>query len=126
MSGSKNSVQAFIQILESQSNLISTLDWDELQQLSTNLPDDDDEEIAERIENWLKTESRSQIFQAYKQNLKSLSSSSPINLNVGLGIGGTKSPTPPHQPSPSSKELIENAIKRNSPLSDNTKTNQKP
>ena len=126
MSGSKNSVQAFIQILESQSNLISTLDWDELQQLSTNLPDDDDEEIAERIENWLQTESRSQIFQAYKQNLKSLSASSPIHLNVGLGIGGTKSPTPPNQPSPSSKELIDNAIKRNSPLSDNTKTNQKP
>ena len=36
MSVDRNSVQAFIQILDSQSNLISLQDWDELQQLSSS------------------------------------------------------------------------------------------
>ncbi|MEH1836325.1 MAG: hypothetical protein V7L29_30800 [Nostoc sp.] len=124
MSVYKNSILAFIQVLDSQSKLIPTQDWNELQQLPSQLPDDD-EEISEIIENWLKPESRSQLLEAYKQNLQSLSAASPIDLDKNLGIANSKSQTPVNQPSESSKELLENTIKKNSPLSDNTKSNQK-
>lgn len=124
MSIYKNSIKAFIQVLDSQSNLIPTPDWKELQQLSSQLPEDD-EEISEILENWLQPKSRSQVLEAYKQNLESISAKFPIDVSRNIGIANSKSPTPANQPSESSKELTENAIKRNSPLSDNTKSNQK-
>lgn len=124
MSIYKNSIDAFIQMLNFQSNLIPTQDWDELQQLSNQLPEDDGE-ISGILENWLKPKSRSQVLEVYKQNLQSISAKIHIDVDSNLGIGNSKSQTPANQPSESSKELIENAIKRNSPLSDNTKTNQK-
>ncbi|MBD2611231.1 MAG: hypothetical protein FWK04_12245 [Nostoc sp. GBBB01] len=124
MSIYKNSIKAFIQMLDSQSNLIPISDWEELQQISIQLPEDD-EEISEIIENWLKAQSYSELLEAYKQNLKSISAESPINGHRNIGIGNSKSQTPANQPSKSSKQLTENAIKNNSPSSDNTKTNQK-
>ncbi|MBC1238753.1 hypothetical protein [Nostoc sp. 2RC] len=124
MSIYKNSIKAFIQMLDSQSNLISISDWEELQQISIQLPEDD-EEISEIIENYLKAQSCSELLEAYKQNLKSISAESPINVDINIGIGNSKSQTPANQPSESSKQLTENAIKNNSPSSDNTKTNQK-
>ncbi|HEY9800476.1 MAG TPA: hypothetical protein V6D25_08970 [Leptolyngbyaceae cyanobacterium] len=126
MSVYKDSVTAFIQIVKSQSSLISLPDWEQLQQLPTTLPEDDDQEITEILENWMQTESRSQILAAYKQNLTSIIAASPIDLSVNIGIGGSKSPTPPNQPSPSSKELLDNAIKENSPLSDKPKSQPTP
>ncbi|RAM48087.1 MAG: hypothetical protein C6Y22_29700 [Hapalosiphonaceae cyanobacterium JJU2] len=125
MSIYENSVQAFIYVLESKSDLFSTQDWSELNQLASILSEDT-EEIAEEIENWLQPESRSQILQAYEERLKALTSSSTIDLDKNLGIGNSKSSTPPNQPSPSSKELIENTIKNNSPLSDDKKPQPKP
>ncbi|MEH2252480.1 hypothetical protein [Nostoc sp.] len=119
-----NNIQAFIKVIELQPDVISTADWAELHQISSNLSEDK-EEISEIIENWLQPEFRSQILQAYRQQLELLSSSHSIDLDINLGIGGSKSPTPPNQTSPSSKELLDNAIKKNSPLSNNTKTNQK-
>ena len=125
MSIYKNSITAFIQVLDSQSKLIPTPDWNELQQLSSQLPEDN-EEISEMLENWLKSESRSQVLEAYKQNLQSLTAEFAIDVDINIGIANSKSQTPVNQPSESSKELLDNAIKNNSPLSDNTKTNQKP
>ncbi|MBW4630488.1 MAG: hypothetical protein KME30_00890 [Iphinoe sp. HA4291-MV1] len=119
-----NNIQAFIKVIESQSHVISTNDWAKLHQLSGNLSEDK-EEIAERIENWLQPESRRQILQAYSKELELLISSNPIDLDVNLGMGGSKSPTPANQPSPFLKQLLDNAIKKNSPLLDNTKNNQK-
>ena len=124
MSIYRNSIQAFIQVLDSQSKLIPIQDWDELQQLSSQLPDDN-EEISEIIENWLQPESRSQLLEAYKQYLKSLTAASPIDVDRNIGIANSKSQTPANQPSESSKELVDNAIKKNSPLSENTKPDQK-
>ena len=115
MSVDRNSIQAFIQILDSPSNLISLQDWDELQQLSSSLPEDD-AEISEMLENWLRTESHSQLLAAYKQNLQKISATSTIDVSINIGIGGSKSQTPANEPSPSSKELLDNAIKNNSPL----------
>lgn len=124
MSIYQNSIKAFIQVLDSQSKLIPTQDWNELQQLSNQLPEDN-EEISEILENWLQSESRSQLLEAYKQYLKSLTAASPIDVNTNIGIAGGQSPTPVNQPSEPSKELIDNAIKNNSPLSENTKTDKK-
>jgi hypothetical protein len=125
MSISRNSVLAFIQVLDSQSKLIPTQDWNELQQLSNQLPEDN-EEISEILENWLQPESRSQLLETYKQNLKSLTVASPIDVDRNIGIANSKSPTQVNQPSESSKELVDNAIKNNSPLSDDKKPQPKP
>lgn len=124
MSISRNSIKAFIQVLDSQSNLILTPDWNELQQLSSQLPEDN-EEIVEILENWLQSESRHQILEAYKQNLESITDKLPINVSANIGIANSKSQTPVNQPSESSKELLDNAIKNNSPLSENTKPDKK-
>lgn len=124
MSISRNSIEAFIQVLDSQSNLIPTQDWNELQQLSSQLPEDN-EEIVEILENWLQSESRNQVLEAYKQNLESITDKLPINVSTNIGIANSKSQTPVNQPSESSKELVDNAIKNNSPLSENTKPDKK-
>lgn len=124
MSIYQNSIKAFIQVLDSQSKLIPTQDWNELQQLSNQLPEDN-EEISEILENWLQSESRNQILEAYKQNLESITEKSPIDVGTNIGIAGGQSPTPVNQPSEPSKELIDNAIKNNSPLSENTKPDKK-
>ncbi|AUS99455.1 hypothetical protein CLI64_03070 [Nostoc sp. CENA543] len=118
---SQTSIQAFIQILNSQSQLISLIDWEELEQIRSSLPEDDDEEIAEILEEWLQTASRSQLLAAYTQNLGIISDKSSIDVGKNLGIAKSKSQTPPDKPSPSSKELLDNAIKLNSPLSDKQK-----
>ena len=49
-----------------------------------------------------------------------------LTKDGNLGPGGATSPTPANQPSESSKELIQNAIKENSPLSDGKKSQPKP
>lgn len=125
MSIYRNSIKAFIQVLDSQSKLIPTQDWNELQQLSSQLPEDN-EEIVEILENWLQSESRNQILEAYKQNLESITNELPINVSANIGIANSKSQTPANQPSESSKELVDNAIKNNSPLSDEKKPQPKP
>ncbi|MEH2222896.1 hypothetical protein [Nostoc sp.] len=125
MSISRNSIEAFIQVLDSQSKLIPTQDWNELQQLSSQLPEDN-EEIVEILENWLQSESRNQVLEAYKQNLESITDQLPINVSANIGIANSKSQTPANQPSESSKELVDNAIKNNSPLSDDKKPQPKP
>jgi len=115
MSVYKTSIKAFVDIIESKSDLFSTQDWGELNQLASDVPNDD-EEIVGEIENWLQPESRNQILQAYEERLEALNSSSDFNFNGTLGPGNITSPTPPSQPSESSKEMLENAIKKNSPL----------
>ena len=112
MSIYRNSAQAFIELWES--DVISNQEWNEFHEQAQNLQEDD--EISEAIENWV--ESRPEILKAYEERLELLNSSSSIDLNKNLGPGNTKSPTPPNQPSPSSKELLDNAIKKNSSSSD--------
>lgn len=119
MSINKQAAIAFSQVIENQVNLIADENWQELNQLSNQLPEDD-EEITEKIENWLK--SYPLLLQAYQQNLKSIS----LTEDGNLGAGGAKSNSSQNQPSESSKELIQNAIKLNSPLSDDKKSQPKP
>ncbi|WYL95864.1 MAG: hypothetical protein HEQ35_20440 [Gloeotrichia echinulata IR180] len=123
MSVSERTIKAFIQVIESQSTLLSIEDWTDLRELASNLPEDT-EEISAIIRSWLKPEERNQIQEAFELQRKNIPSSFSFS-DQQLGIANSKSPTPPNQPSQSSKELLENAIKRNSPLSDNTNTTQK-
>ena len=75
-------------------------DWVELSQLTQDLSDEDDKKLFERIEKWLKQKShRSHIWQAYQEQLP-------------LGGGRTSSKG-------SCKKLLDNAILKNSPSSDN-------
>ncbi|MBE9054306.1 hypothetical protein IQ243_28725 [Nostocales cyanobacterium LEGE 11386] len=122
MSVSERTIKAFIQVIETQSALFSLEDWQELHQLTVNLPEDT-QEISIIIRDWLKLEKRHQIREAFEKHRKTIPSSFSFS-NQRLGIGGSKSPTPPNQPSESSKELLENVIKKNSPLSDKPKNNQ--
>ncbi|GAB4208914.1 MAG: hypothetical protein Fur006_68250 [Coleofasciculaceae cyanobacterium] len=119
MSIYENTIQAFIDVLEFESELISTQDWAKLKQLASNLPEDA-EEISEEIENWLQPKSRIQIRQAYEERLEALTSSSSIDLGKDLGLGNIQSPTPPNQPSQSSREQLINSIQKNSSRSDSS------
>lgn len=125
-----HSIHALIQVIESQSNLISHQDWEELHQLVISLPEDkpeDVEEISDRIENWLKTDSRNQIYQAYNQQLQQVMGAlPPTNWNTYAGIGNSKSPNKPNQPSPPYKKLLDNSIKKNSPLFNPPPPKQQP
>jgi hypothetical protein len=121
MSVYQRNIQAFIQVIESESNLFSPEDWDDLKKLVKNLPGDDDE-ISEQIQGWLQLETRSQIRIAVDKRRDDISSESNSSIsNKTLGPGSTKSPTQPNQPSESSKELLDNVIKKNS-TSSNSQT----
>lgn len=121
MSVYQRNIQAFIQVIESESNLFSLEDWDDLKKLVKNLPGDDDE-ISEQIQGWLQLETRSQIRIAVEKRRDDISSESNSSIsNKTLGPGSTKSPTQPNQPSESSKELLDNVIKKNS-TSSNSQT----
>ena len=126
MSIYKNNIQAFIEVIKLNPNLISQQDRVELHQIANNLPEDA-EETSEIIEDWLQSDSRQQVLQAYEEQLEAIDSlSPPLDLNVNLGMGNTKSPTKPNQPSTSSRELLDNAIKENLPLSNSPAPNQQP
>lgn len=122
MSIYRNSILAFIHVIKSQSHLISFSDWAELHKLTQRLSEDD-EEISDIIEDWLQQEHRSNILQAYQEQFKKLDDSDSIDLKKDLGparsVANKKRSTNPKQPGQSSLELLNNAIQRNSPLSDN-------
>jgi hypothetical protein len=124
MSVYEKSIQAFIKVIESESNLLSNQDWADLNQLATHLPEDA-EEISAKIQQWLQPESRSQIREAYKKRRKKFPSSPSIGLDKNLGIANSQSPTKLNQPSQPSRELFINSIKKNSSLSDDL-PNKKP
>lgn len=123
MSVSERTIKAFIQVIETQSTLFFIEDRTDLHQLVSSLPEDA-EEISTIIRNWMKLEERNEIREAFDTQRKNIPSSFSFS-DQDLGIGGSKSPTPPNQPSPFSKELLENSVKEHLPLSDDTKSNQK-
>lgn len=114
-----NSTRVFIKLFES--GLIKTQEWNKFYQQTRNLLEN--EEVSEAIENWL--ESRPEILQAYEEQMEILKYSSSIDSDRDLGPGRTPSPTPPNQPSQSSRELLDNAMKKNSSSSDSPPSKQK-
>jgi hypothetical protein len=118
MSVYRQSIQAFVQLINS--SQIPAPELAEFQQRLESLPEDDEEEIQELIEEWL--ENHEQLKEPYEQQLKALLAreDNPRNNRpklpdgtlglISLGPGGTKSSTPPNEPSESSKEMIRNSI----------------
>ena len=110
MSIYKQSIQAFTELYES--GLISEPEFNEFYQQTRHLQEDD--EISEAIETWLRVESRSQILEAYKQRLQAIMSASASDSDQILGFAGSKLDTPPNQPLLSGREMLDNAIQRKS------------
>ena len=102
MSAYQRTIQAFVKLIESESSLFSREDWDDLDKLASNLPEDL-AEISTEIRNWLNLESRSQIKQAFDKKRQEIPSEL-TKSETTLGPGGTTSPTQPNQPSESSKD----------------------
>jgi len=118
MSVYDNSIIAFIQVLETNANLLTPPDWDNLKQLSNQLPDDDIEDISDQLENWLKeSASRQEIFQRYQEQREGLTEAEVRDFQATIGAGGSKSTTPANQQSPAAKDMIINSIIRHSPPS---------
>ncbi|WRH68788.1 MAG: hypothetical protein RSE13_12010 [Planktothrix sp. GU0601_MAG3] len=113
MSVCRNSVLVFIELIE-KPNSISLADWQDLQQWVNNIPTDE-EDIVDKIEAWLKLESRQQIYQEYRQRLKETSPSLNLNLNLAIGNPKYSSPLDPNS-TPSSQLLINSIIKLSIPI----------
>jgi hypothetical protein len=103
----KQQVNALIQTF--QSGLIPEPDKQDLIQLVKKLPDDD-RQVCQEIDKWLKEESRVKILTAYEQKLQAIVVSNAAKKTTEQGPGGTKQKTPPNQPGESLKELLENGI----------------
>jgi hypothetical protein len=112
MSVCRNSVLVFIELIE-KPNSISLEDWQDLQHWVNNIPTDE-EDIVDKIEAWLKLESRQQIRQEYRQRLKETSPA--LNLNLNLAIGNPKYSRPLDSDSPTSQLLINSISKLSIPI----------
>lgn len=65
-----NAIETFIHVIESQKDLLTNQGISDLKKFANDLPEEN-EEIANKIELWLKAdESRSKLFQAYLDELK--------------------------------------------------------
>ena len=106
MSVYRNSVLVFIELIE-KPNSISLADWQDLQQWVNNIPSDE-EDIVNKIEAWLKLESRQQIYQEYRQRLEETSPS--LDLNLNLAIGNAKYSSSLDSDSTPSSQLLTNSI----------------
>ncbi|QSV54784.1 MAG: hypothetical protein HEP80_13780 [Dolichospermum sp. UKL201] len=121
MSAYQRTIQAFVKLIESESSLFSMEDWDNLDKLASNLPEDI-EEISAQIRSWLNLESRSTI----KANFKNIRSILPSTLSdETLAPGRAEYPTQQNQFSESYQAQIKNAIKLKPPLSKDKKPQQK-
>jgi hypothetical protein len=118
MSVYENSIISFIKVIETNANLLTLPDWDNLKQLGNQLPNDDIEDISNQLENWLKASaSRQELFQRYEEQREAITDEEVRDFQVTIGAGGSKSPTPANQPSPAAKDMIINSIIRHSPPS---------
>ena len=118
MSVYENSIISFINVIETNANLLTPPDWENLKQLGNQLPDDDIEDISDQLENWLKASaSRQEFFQRYQEQREAVTDAEVRDFQVTIGAGGSKSPTPANQPSPAAKDMIINSIIRHSPPS---------
>ncbi len=107
MSKYKQSIQAFIDVIGAK--IIPAEDFPDLLKVVEEMPEDD-EVIAKEIDNWLKPESRSKIQEFYRVKQNNLSGSNPKGWSI---FGGAK--MEPGKESKSSKQLLINKIKKNTP-----------
>ncbi len=92
-----------------ESDIIPQSEVTEFYQLYRDLQDND--KIVAAIEDWLKNFSSSEFFDSYREKLESYLSESNTKIDEGeIGAGGTKSTTPPNQPSETVSKLFHNAM----------------
>lgn len=116
------STQALINLYEA--GMISQQSFNEFNQQTQNL--EDDEDIADGIEVWLESQNNSQLLQAYENQLRELTASIATQSGTTLGPGNAKSPTPVGQPNPTSRKLIDNIMMKNKPSVDEVNSQSKP
>lgn len=114
--------QAIIHLLEA--GIISQPAFDEVYQQTRCW--EDDEDIADAIDDWLRSQNDPQLMQAYREELRKLIDSSSLELGKTLGPGKAKSPTKLGQPNPNSRELLDNIITKRQPLADDSTFQAKP
>ena len=107
MSVYRQNIQAFIQVC--QAGLIPESDKQDLSQLVVNLPENN-AQICEEIEKWLRVETRSKVFKAYQDNLTAIIAAKKQNNEILLGPGKMKPNTSPNEPDETLKEQLNNAI----------------
>ncbi|NES25794.1 MAG: hypothetical protein F6K41_44610 [Symploca sp. SIO3E6] len=110
------STQAFIDLFET--GKISLPSLEEVYEQTRHLQDNED--ISNGIEAWLKSQNNSELLQAYQNKLQQFRSGNSLELSVSKGPGKSKSQTKPGEPNPSSRELLENIIIKNKPLNNDS------
>lgn len=108
------STQAFINLYKR--GIISQESFNQIYQQTKDL--EDDENIAEAIEDWLDSQNDSQLLEAYDNQHRKLTNSTSLESGEPLGPGNTKSPTPVGEPNPTSRELLDNIMIKNKPSAD--------
>ncbi|MFP4104136.1 hypothetical protein [Coleofasciculus sp.] len=110
MSSDADKIQTFIKLIEENPDNCFADHWQSLTELQNQLSDDDEKNV-EAVENWLKAD-RAPLQQAYTQKLSSIN---PL-LGATGEKGGFGGKAKPKQSSPSLRELIEQAAKKNTSL----------
>jgi len=111
MSSDADKIQTFIKLIEANPDNLFADHWQSLTELQNQLSDDDEKNV-EVVENWLKAADRAPLQQAYTQKLSSIN---PL-LGATGEKGGFGGKAKPKQSSPSLRELIEQAAKKNTSL----------
>lgn len=112
MSVYESAILSFIDVIKTQCN-VSTKDYqDELKELLVDLPEED-EDIVEKIEAWLKVESRNEFLQAYREHLNAKvdSKNNPIDLEQPIEMpAGGKGYDSNKKPKSQARELLVIAV----------------
>jgi hypothetical protein len=114
----RQSIEAFISVIEMEKTKLSETDWKELQQMAIDLPEDE-EEIANIIEGWLESEGRQTLLDSYDNQLEiSKEKKSPQETDEIMTLGPFRSkPKDRDGQNKTGKQMIINSIQRNSPPS---------
>lgn len=120
MSEDTAKLQAFLDLVNENPDNLFADHWQSLTELLQNQFKDDDEKNFTIIETWLKESTRTAILEAYKGRSRP---SNPL-LNATGEKGGYRTKATSGEASPSYRELIEQAVKKNTPQSDSS--NSKP
>ncbi|OCQ91636.1 hypothetical protein BCD67_09010 [Oscillatoriales cyanobacterium USR001] len=109
----QKNVNCFIEVMKNQSDLFTETDWIELAEIADQILEDDDEELWQKISDWLKL--HPDVKTAHKTYLKP--TTSLASLDTHLGPGGSKPEESSDEPSsdPTLLKKLKNEIHRHKP-----------
>jgi CHAT domain-containing protein len=108
MSVYESAILTFIDVIKTQCSLPTNYCQDDLQELINDLPEED-EDIVEKIEDWLQVESRNKFLKAYRDNLNEKGSFIDLDKDIEMPPGA-KGYEPNKKPKSQARELLVNAI----------------